>query len=119
MADAERVICSGGELLDSGAGVRFELKRHGHTEPAFAIRFGGVVRAYLNRCAHVPRELDWQPGQFFDSEGTLLICSMHGALYHPESGKCYMGPCRNGGLVALNVIERDGKVILLEGQDYG
>ena len=67
MADAERVICSGGELQDSGAGVRFEVKRGGHTEPAFAIRFRGAVRAYLNRCVHVPRELDWQPQEKFES----------------------------------------------------
>ena len=26
----------------------------------------GVVRAYLNRCAHVPVELDWVEGEFFD-----------------------------------------------------
>ena len=31
---------------------------------AFALRFDGRVVAYLNRCAHVPTEMDWQPGQF-------------------------------------------------------
>ena len=117
MADAERLICSSEDLVDAGSGVRFEVLRHGFSEPAFVVRFKGVVRAYLNRCVHVPRELDWQPGQFFDSEGALLICSMHGATYYPDTGKCRMGPCRNRGLVALPVVERDGKVILMEGQD--
>ena len=117
MADAERLICDGADLQETGSGVRFEVKRFGRSEPAFVVRFKGVARAYLNRCVHVPRELDSQPGQFFDSDGVLLICSMHGATYYPDTGKCHMGPCRHGGLVALPVVERDGKVILMEGQD--
>lgn len=117
MADAERLICDSADLQDTGMGVRFEVTRFGRREPAFVVRFRGVARAYLNRCAHVPSELDWQPGQFFDSEGRLLICSTHGATYYPDTGKCHMGPCRHGGLVTLHVAERDGKVILMEGQD--
>ena len=117
MADAERLICDSADLQETGDGVRFKVMRFGRSEAAFVVRFKGAPRAYLNRCVHVPRELDWQPGQFFDSEGALLICSMHGATYYPDTGKCHMGPCRNGGLVALPVVERDGKVILMEGQD--
>jgi nitrite reductase/ring-hydroxylating ferredoxin subunit len=114
VADAERIICASGELAEAGTGVRFEVIRQGVMEPAFVVRFGGQPRAYLNRCAHVPAEMDWQPGEFFDFTRTLLICSMHGAQYFPESGRCYTGPCRNGGLVPLKVIERDGKIILQE-----
>lgn len=117
MADAERVICASADLREVGAGVRFEVRRFGRTEPAFVVRFKGIARAYLNRCVHAPSELDSQPGQFFDSEGVLLICSMHGAAYYPDTGRCRMGPCRSGGLVALPVVERDGKIILMEGQD--
>lgn len=117
MADAERLICDSADLQETGMGVRFDVMRFGRSEPAFVVRFRGVARAYINRCAHVPRELDSEPGQFFDSKGRLLICSMHGAAYYPDTGKCHMGPCRHGGLVALPVAERDGKVILMEGQD--
>ncbi|HXC38324.1 MAG TPA: Rieske 2Fe-2S domain-containing protein [Burkholderiales bacterium] len=114
MAEAERVICASAELEEAGTGVRFEVTRHGAVEPAFVVRYGGLPRAYLNRCAHVPTELDWQPGEFFDMTKTLLICSMHGAQYYPENGRCYLGPCRNGGLVPLQVVERDGNIILQE-----
>jgi hypothetical protein len=38
---------------------------------AFALRFDGRVVAYLNRCAHVPTEMDWQPGEFLDMPTAL------------------------------------------------
>ena len=38
---------------------------------AFALRFDGRVVAYLNRCAHVPTEMDWQPGEFLDMRQAL------------------------------------------------
>ena len=68
MARTERIICSSADLTDSGDGVRFELEVEGKPEPAFAVRYGGRVYAYRNRCAHMPMELDWQPGKFFDVE---------------------------------------------------
>lgn len=114
MADGERLICDSGLLLDSGDGVRFEVTYRGRAEPAFAIRYEGRVRAYLNRCAHMPMELDWKPGKFFDGEGLLLICSTHGAVFEPDTGMCLGGPCFNGGLVPLEIEERDGRVLLKE-----
>lgn len=114
MADPERLICASDALQDGGAGVRFTVERHGRAEPAFAIRFGGRVHAYLNRCAHVPTELDWVEGQFFDADRRLLICATHGAVYDPSSGACLGGPCRGGRLVGVAVAEIDGEVLLVD-----
>ena len=110
MADGERLICASAELLDSGRGVRFEVEYFGQPAPAFAVRYGGRVHAYLNRCAHVAMELDWQEGVFFDAEGRDLLCSTHGATYDTQSGRCVGGPCHRTPLVKLRVEERDGKV---------
>ena len=107
-----RVICTSGELVDGGDGVRFEIERNGETVPAFTVRHGGRVYAYLNRCAHIAMELDWKPGKFLDAEGEYLICSTHGALYAPESGACRGGPCRGAGLTRLDVFEADGRVYM-------
>lgn len=112
MADGERMICASADLRDGGAAVRFTVWRHGVAEPAFAVRHRGAVHAYLNRCAHVPVEMDWQEGQFFDHSGVYLICSMHGALYDPASGECLAGPCSGKGLTPLSVVERDGGIYL-------
>jgi nitrite reductase/ring-hydroxylating ferredoxin subunit len=81
----------------------------GRAERGFAIRFADQVHAYLNRCAHVPMEMDYLPNQFFDTTGQWLMCATHGALYSPQTGQCRGGPCR-GGLVKIDLTERSGVV---------
>ena len=114
MAGDERLICASAELVDGGHGARFEVEWQGRREPAFAVRFNGMVFAYLNRCGHVPAELDWNAGEFFDQARLYLICATHGALYDPVTGACLSGRCGGRGLEALDVTERDGNVFLAE-----
>jgi nitrite reductase/ring-hydroxylating ferredoxin subunit len=106
----ERLICSSAALVDGGAGVRFEVRRAGAALPAFVIRFGGTVHAYVNECRHQATELDWTPGEFFNAERLYLICATHGALYQPDTGWCVEGPCRGARLGTVTVRERDGGV---------
>jgi nitrite reductase/ring-hydroxylating ferredoxin subunit len=113
MAGAERLICDSAQLAEAGRGVRFEVEYFGETTPAFAVRFSGTVRGYLNRCSHVALQLDWREGDFFGVGGHDLICSAHGAVYDPASGNCRGGPCNGAPLVALRIAERDGKVYFL------
>lgn len=112
MADDERLICAAGELVDGGPGVRFQIEHEGVALPAFAVRHAGRVHAYVNRCAHVGVELDWQPGDFFDPETGMLICATHGALYDPATGVCHAGPCPGKQLTPVAVVERDGRIVL-------
>lgn len=114
MAAAQRLICDSAVLTDGGRGVRFTLERHGATAAAFVVRYDGRVHAYLNRCAHIPIELDWLEGEFFDKFGLYLVCSTHGATYDPTTGHCIMGPCKGQHLISLKVAERDGNVYLME-----
>ena len=97
------------------------VTRRGSEEAAFAVRFRGRVHAFLNRCGHVPVELDWQQGEFFDGSGLYLICATHGALYAPDSGRCLGGRCNGKGLEAVPVAEDDGWIVLIEegGQGVG
>lgn len=114
MAAPVRLICDSDALVDAGEGVRFTVERHGETVPAFVVRHAGQVHAYLNRCAHVPVELDWLPGEFFDDSKVYLICAVHGALYAPDTGRCLGGRCQGVGLKPVPVSEQDGQVFLLE-----
>jgi nitrite reductase/ring-hydroxylating ferredoxin subunit len=114
MAATARLICDAAQLEERGKGIRFEVQRHGDREAAFAVRAGGVVRAYVNRCAHIPVQLDWAEGEFFDISKLYLICSTHGAMYEPDSGRCIAGPCKGQRLVPLEVEETDGKVYLID-----
>lgn len=108
------VLCRGEELEDGGRGVRFTVRRDGSDEPAFAVRHRGVVHAFINRCGHVPAELDWNPGEFFDADRRYLICGTHGALYDPATGRCVGGRCNGRGLIPVAVVEHDGQVFLME-----
>ncbi len=102
-------LCNSADLRDGGLAVPFDVVYLGQSCRAFAIRYRGAVHAYLNRCAHVPMEMDYQPDRFFDSSGHWLMCATHGAMYSPQTGACIGGPCR-GGLVKIDLDEIDGVV---------
>ena len=93
MAGRERVICESASLAEGGRGARFDWPAAGGEGKGFAVRFDGGVRAFVNRCPHLGVELDWQPGEFFEESGLYLICSTHGAMFDPSSGRCIAGPC--------------------------
>ena len=111
MAMLDVVICDSERLVDGGEGVRFPVSLFGEAAVGFVVRYHGKPYAYLNRCAHVPMELDWVHGQFFESSGEFIMCATHGAVYRPESGVCAGGPCRGGKLRSIEVREVDGKVV--------
>src|SRR6478736_2078477 len=104
-------ICASSMLEDGGKGVRFPVTVAGADTTGFVVRYDGAVYAYLNRCAHVPIELDWSEGEFFESGKRYLMCATHGAIYVPESGQCAGGPCRGGRLHPIMVFEQNGQVL--------
>lgn len=106
----EILICAAEAVLEGGKGVRFAVTAGGEDGTGFVVRYAGKAYAYLNRCAHVPIELDWAEGEFFESSGLYLMCSTHGAIYVPESGFCAGGPCKGGRLRPIAVVERDGRL---------
>jgi phosphoglycolate phosphatase len=112
-----RRVCTSSELVEGGAGIRFDHgpgrsagRRSVAARPAFVVRHQGEPRAFLNECGHVPVELDWPQGQFFDDSGLYLSCATHGAMYRPADGSCAGGPCRGRGLSPLRTRESNGKV---------
>jgi nitrite reductase/ring-hydroxylating ferredoxin subunit len=113
VAERERLICESAALVESGRGVRFEVEYFGEPAGAFVVRKNGTVHGYLNRCAHVAMELDWQEGVFFDADGRDLLCSTHGAVYEAASGRCLGGPCNGSPLVKLRLEERNGLVYFI------
>ncbi len=114
MTANDRVICSSEALKNGGTGARFSIELDGEILPAFVIRYQNRVYAFINQCAHQGVELDWKEGHFFDGDGHFLICATHGAHYHPDSGACAGGPCVGDGLMALAVVEQDGKIQLVD-----
>ena len=105
-------ICPSSDLVTGGLGVRFEVAGENNTWPAFVVRHSQGVAAYINRCAHLALELDWDPGLFFDVDQRHLICATHGALYTADTGQCIGGPCNESGVEVLRVVETAGTVYL-------
>jgi nitrite reductase/ring-hydroxylating ferredoxin subunit len=112
-ASVPQPLCASSALEEKGRAVLFDVIHFREPARAFALRFNGKVVAYLNRCVHVPTELDWQPGEFLDSGREFILCSIHGAAYEPRSGRCIGGPCGNGRLTVIEVEEHDGTVTWL------
>ena len=110
-------LCASDALEERGKALVFDVLHFRQPAHAFALRFEGRVVAYLNRCAHVPTEMDWQPGEFLDSAKEYILCSIHGAAYDPRSGRCLGGPCGRGKLTELQVEERDGQVYWYPSRD--
>lgn len=103
-------LCASAQLLEADAAVMFEVREWGRTVPAFALRVGAVPVAYLNRCAHAPAQMDWQPGQFWDADRRYIVCALHGAHYQPSNGLCVLGPCRGASLTSIPLLEQEGQV---------
>lgn len=108
----ESVIFDSAELQEKSVGLRFGLPQLGEHATGFVIRFENKPYAYINQCAHMPVELDWNEGEFFTREKDFLICSTHGACYEPETGYCVYGPCKGKRLQSLVVTEKDDQIII-------
>ena len=103
-------LCRSDELAERGQGVGFDVLLWRQPARAFALRIDGRPVAYINRCAHVPTELDWNPGEFLDAERKTIVCAVHGAQYAPSTGHCLGGPCGRGRLMPVAVSEGGGEV---------
>jgi nitrite reductase/ring-hydroxylating ferredoxin subunit len=112
-----QLLCASDQLAERGTAFVFDVLHYREPARAFVLRFDGQVVAYLNRCLHVPTEMDWQHGEFLDGDREFIICSIHGAAYEPREGRCVGGPCGRGKLTALQVVEREGQVYWYPSRD--
>jgi nitrite reductase/ring-hydroxylating ferredoxin subunit len=110
MSEDRLLVCASDAVAEGGRGVRFPVTAFGHDATGFVVRYDGKAYGYLNQCAHVPVELDWVQGEFFESSGLYIMCATHGAIYVPETGHCAGGPCKGGRLRPIAVEEDAGHI---------
>ncbi len=101
------VVFKSEDVHEQGKGLRFALPALGEFAGGFVVRYHGQAYAYVNQCAHVAVELDWNEGEFFTAEKEHLICATHGAHYRPDNGYCVMGPCKGKRLRAIPLTEQN------------
>jgi nitrite reductase/ring-hydroxylating ferredoxin subunit len=118
-SQAMEPICSVGQL-SHGDCLEFNLVKSpteiadnvSPSTDAFLISWNGKFFAYVNSCPHTHVNLNWSPDQFFDLEIEFIQCSMHGALFEPDSGLCIRGPCLGQSLQQLPVRIENGMVFV-------
>jgi nitrite reductase/ring-hydroxylating ferredoxin subunit len=110
-------LCASDDLHERGDALVFDVLLWGQAARAFAMRFDQRVVAYVNRCSHVPVEMDWQPGRFLDHDRRWIVCSIHGATYEPADGRCVGGPCGRSRLMPLEMHEAGGVVYWYPSRD--
>jgi len=100
-------LLAAGELQE-GASKGLEI----NNRYLFAVKKDGQIYLYWNRCPHLGTPLDWEEDKFLDSEGTLIQCATHGALFRIEDGHCLQGPCRGKNLQALAFQIEQGMIMV-------
>lgn len=76
----------------------------------FLVRRGEDVFGYVDRCPHMGFPLAQQLDHYLAPGGEQIACSWHGALFHPENGRCLGGPCLGQSLTPWPVTVAGGVV---------
>ena len=76
------------------------------------MRRAGAVCVYVNSCPHQGTPLDTFPDRFLNEDGSLFVCSTHGARFCVEDGLCVSGPCEGKALTIVPSAIRDGVVFV-------
>jgi len=103
-------LCRLQDIPDGGVIAVDALLPEGE-ENLILLRRGEQVHAYLNICPHAGRQLDYAPGQFLLSKGTL-ICAVHGASFDQDDGRCIAGPCKGEALRSVGVRVSGAEIFL-------
>jgi nitrite reductase/ring-hydroxylating ferredoxin subunit len=69
----------------------------------FVVRRDGKVHGYVDRCPHAGLPLAQELDAYLSSDGGLILCSWHGALFEIDGGRCVGGPCAGQRLTAWPV----------------
>ncbi len=114
--DVERVVCRLTELEREGARA-FAIGAGDWPLRGFVVRAGNAVCGYVNRCPHAGHPLNLLPQRFLTADGTLILCSSHGALFEKGTGYCVGGPCAGRSLTPIALEVRYGFVIVADSVD--
>jgi len=111
--DLERVVCRLSEIEGGARG--FSIGGGDWPVRILVVRVANTVRGYLNRCPHAGHPLDLRPQHFLTADGTLILCSSHGALFEKPTGYCVAGPCAGRSLIPVPLEVKCGVVLLADG----
>lgn len=104
-------VCRADEIAE-GQARGFVTGEGAARRDVILVRRDGVLRAYVNSCPHQGTPLETFPDRFLNHDGSLLICSTHGARFRVDDGYCVSGPCEGKSLRAISCTVGDGVVAI-------
>ena len=116
--DLTRVLCRLGQLRATGC-KEFRLGAGEWPLTGFVVQVGAEVHGYVNRCAHQSLPLNYLPDRFLTHDGSMILCTAHGAIFEKSTGYCVSGPCAGRSLVRLALLQVEDLVLLDDSVDVG
>lgn len=116
MSDARVVATPAGvrlgplDRIADGAARNFVLQLRAGRFHGFVVRRGEAVWGYVDRCPHAGVPLTRTLDDYLTSDGGLIACSWHGALFRTDDGVCVGGPCAGQALTPWPVRVVDGAI---------
>jgi nitrite reductase/ring-hydroxylating ferredoxin subunit len=86
------VVCSVDDVAE-GQAKSFIIGDGKDRRDIVIVRRHGEFHAYENSCPHQAMPLETFPDKFLNEDGSLFVCSTHGARFRVEDGFCVSGPC--------------------------
>ncbi|MCI0732695.1 MAG: Rieske 2Fe-2S domain-containing protein [Methylococcaceae bacterium] len=92
-----KLICALDDLNEVDC-LEFVLFEKNTETKGFVVKVRNRIVAYKNQCPHAGVPLNWQENKFLDLVGSYIQCTLHGALFQIENGRCIWGPCKGQSL---------------------
>jgi nitrite reductase/ring-hydroxylating ferredoxin subunit len=83
----------------------------------FVLRTPTELHGFVDRCPHLGALLALELDRYMTNDGRHIMCSWHGALFEPDTGRCVAGPCRGSSLTAWPVYVAGDRIVT--GDDPG
>lgn len=102
-------ICASVSVTEGGV-LSIAIESEKGSLPVLLTRRNQKVHAFVNACPHQYLPLDYQGSNLLSADGTMLMCSSHGARFAVNDGECVDGPALGCALDRVPVIEADGSI---------
>ena len=99
------------DLIVDGKARSFVVQMRAGRFHGFAVRRGGTVHGYVDRCPHMQLPLAQVLDDYLSPDGALIACSWHSALFTVEEGVCVGGPCLGQRLTPWPLAVVDGAIV--------
>ena len=107
------ILCRAADIAE-GRARSFIIGEGAHRRDIVVVHKHGRLFAYVNSCPHQGTPLETFPDKFLNEDGTLFVCSTHGARFRVEDGHCLSGPCEGKSMASIAVSINDGRIELNE-----